>query len=74
MGDFNFSHLKWENQEGQAKICQVAGATNDVKSQLHLLFRLCNDYYSNQFVWENTREKNTLDLLFTNNEAFVYHM
>ena len=74
LGDFNFSHLKWENQEGQAKICQVTGATNDVKSQLHLLFSLCNDYYLNQFVWEKTREKNTLDLIFTNNEALVHHM
>ena len=74
LGDFNFPHLQWGSQDGQAKITEVTGTTRDVKSQAHHLFRLCNDYNLSQFVYKRTRKNNTLDLIFTNNEDLVHYM
>ena len=72
LGDFNFPHLKWVNQDGQAKINELTSATRDVKNQVNLLFRLCNDYSLTQYISGKTRKNNTLDLLFTNNEDLVH--
>ena len=74
LGDFNFPHLKWELKDGQANITEVGGATKDEKNQVSLLLKLCNDYNLCQFVWKKTRKNNTLDLIFTNNEALVHHI
>ena len=55
MGDFNFPHIKWENQ--------VGSTTDEIE-----MVEMTNDCFLTQFVKAPTRGEACLDLVFSNNE------
>ena len=66
-GDFNFPNVKWP--EGEI----LPGNTRDEQNQINLLSQLCEEFYLEQKILHPTKEKNILDLVFTNNEEIIYH-
>ena len=66
-GDFNFPNVKWP--EGEI----LPGNTRDEQNQINPLSQLCEEFYLEQKILHPTREKNILDLVFTNNEEIIHH-
>ncbi|XP_069194283.1 uncharacterized protein, partial [Procambarus clarkii] len=68
LGDFNLPSLRWRT----ANTNIIAG--NDPgnnQPQVRELLRFCNKFSLNQQITEPTRNENTLDLLFTNNDELI---
>ena len=61
-GDFNFPEADWSNPECR----KISAVTGDDKIQLNKLLNLTDDFFLNQLITKPTRNKNTLDLVFTN--------
>ena len=73
-GDFNFPFVKWKRLLNGGCAWEYktnTNATTDEKQQFEKLIRLCNNQCMLQVIEEHTREKNTLDLMFTNETNMV---
>ena len=70
-GDFNFPFLSWIEAEESVIYRIKSGAKTDEKQQAEKLLDLMNKYFMNQIITEPTRNKNTLDLIFINNNEFI---
>ena len=65
MGDFNFPNVKWELYDPNC-IPVITGST-----QLKAWCELACKFYLSQIIQVPTRDKNILDLVWTNNEASI---
>ena len=73
-GDFNFPFVEWERLEDNS--CRWVyksntNATTDEKKQFEKLLDLCDTKCMLQIIKEPTREKNTLELVFTNETSLI---
>ena len=71
-GDFNFPFVKWErNINGGCNWVEKkdVGAPREVKLQFDILNRIMDNFGLVQMIEEPTREKNTLDLVYTNESS-----
>ena len=67
-GDFNLPHLNWITQTLKP------GASKDEQKMIELLQELASEYFLFQQITEPTHKQgNTLDLMFSNNPAFLHH-
>ena len=68
-GDLNFPFVKWKRLPDNSCSWEYksnTNATTDEKQQFESLLEMCGDHFMLQMVGEPTRERNTLDLMFTN--------
>ena len=68
-GDFNFPFVKWQECRSGGTTWEYkteGNATVDEKDQFNCVLELCRNYNLIQIIDEPTRDKNTLDLIFTN--------
>ena len=73
-GDFNFPFVKWKRLPDNSCSYEYKTHTNaysDEKQQFEKLLEICNNQFMLQIIEEPTREKNTLDLVFTNEAEMV---
>ena len=73
-GDFNFSFIKWIREENGG--CRweekyKSGATRDGRKQFEKLNEVMDRNSLVQIIEEPTREKNTLDLVYTNEVSMI---
>ena len=68
-GDLNFPFVKWKRLPDNSCSWEYksnTNATTDEKQQFESLLEMCGEHFMLQMVEEPTRERNTLDLMFTN--------
>ena len=73
-GDFNFPFVKWKrlpNNSCSWEYIPNTNATSKEKEQFEKLMSICNNQCMLQIIEEPTREKNTLDLIFTNETNLI---
>ena len=67
-GDFNLPHMDWVNQKLKS------GASCDEQKMIELLQEVTSEYFLFQLITQSTHKHgNTLDLMFSNNPAFLHH-
>ncbi|KAK4325511.1 hypothetical protein Pmani_003961 [Petrolisthes manimaculis] len=64
-GDFNFPNINWPEMK-------TTGGTPDDKQQACDLIRVVENYFLFQLVTDPTRERNILDLIFSNNPNLLH--
>ena len=73
-GDFNFAFVKWKREINGGCIWEEkhdAGATREGKMQFERLNVEMDNFGLIQIIEEPTREKNTLDLIYTNEVSMI---
>ena len=73
-GDFNFPFVKWNKMIDNSCTWDYISNTNatiDEKQQFEKLIKMCQNQCMLQTIEEPTREENTLDLLFTNENNLI---
>ena len=73
-GDLNFPFVKWKRLPDNSCSWEYkshTNATTDEKQQFERLLEVCGDHFMLQMIEEPTRERNTLDLMFTNEVKLV---
>ena len=73
-GDFNFPFVKWMRMSDNSCTWEYksnSNATTEEKQQFEKLIEILNNYCILQTIEEQTREENTIDLLFTNEISLV---
>ena len=73
-GDLNFPFVKWKRLPDNSCSWEYkshTNATTDEKQQFERLLEVCGDHFMLQMIEEPTRERNTLDLMFTNEVNLV---
>ena len=74
MGDFNFPFLKWE-YHSEINIPTIkSGSTHDEQDQAKCVLSFAEKHLLSQVICKPTREKNVLDLCFTNNVDAYYQV
>ena len=75
-GDFNFRSVKWNRGTHGGCRWERTGAqmTRDERDQFSKLMELTDKYNLVQAIEEPTRERNTLDLVFTNDISIFTHI
>jgi len=75
-GDFNFRFVKWKRGIHGGCRWEKTGATmtRDERDQFTKLIELTDKYNLVQAIEEPTRERNTLDLVFTNDISMFTHI
>ena len=73
-GDFNFPFVKWNRMPSGActwRYEKITNISNDVRMQFIKLMKICDEQCMLQIIEEETRGKNTLDLIYTNEISLV---
>ena len=73
-GDFNFPFVKWNRMPSGGCTWRYktrTNATQDEKIQFIKLMKICDEQCMLQVIEEETRGKNTLDLIYTNETGIV---
>ena len=73
-GDFNFPFAKWKRMKNGGCIWKEkmgVGATKEVKTQFERLNEEMDEFGLTQIIEESTRDKNTLDLIYTNEVSMI---
>ena len=76
-GDFNFPFIKWNRMENGGcvwKEKEEVGAIKEAKTQFEILNNAFDEFGLIQIVEEATRDKNTLDLIYTNELTMITHI
>ena len=74
-GDFNFSFVEWNRMPSGGCTWKYktkkANVSNDKRLQFLKLMKICDEQCMLQIIEEETRDKNTLDLIYTNEIGLV---
>merc|ERR1712002_988155 len=72
-GDFNFPFVKWNRMTSGACTWRCEKITNisNVRMQFIKLMKICDEQCMLQIIEEETRGKNTLDLIYTNETGLI---
>ena len=72
MGDFNFPFLKAGIQE--TNLNEISnGNTSSERKQARTLISFANEFFMEQYIKKPTRNKNILDLVFTNDHFLIHN-
>merc|ERR1712030_122524 len=73
-GYFNFPFVKWNRMPSGACIWRyekITNISNDKRMQCVKLMKICDEQCMLQIIEDETRAKNTLDLIYTNEISLV---
>lgn len=71
LGDYNFPHLKWNTYDDKIIPTIISGSSVDNQLQASKLIDFTDSLFCEQLITSPTRGKNTLDLIFSNNEDLI---